>query len=81
MAGIYIHIPFCKKKCSYCDFHFSTSLSKKDDIILCLIKELEIRKKYLNENIETITTYINKILEEMVKKNPAQWIWTHDRWK
>ena len=54
MAGIYIHIPFCKKKCSYCDFHFSTSLSKKDDIILCLIKELEIRKKYLNENIETI---------------------------
>ena len=54
MAGIYIHIPFCKKKCSYCDFHFSTSLSKKDDIILCLIKELEIRKNYLNENIETI---------------------------
>ena len=34
-----------------------------------------------NESIETITTYINKILEEMVKKNPAQWIWTHDRWK
>ena len=34
-----------------------------------------------NESIEIITTYINKILEEMVKKNPAQWIWTHDRWK
>ena len=34
-----------------------------------------------NESIEIITTYINKIIEEMIKKNPAQWIWTHDRWK
>ena len=34
-----------------------------------------------NESIEIITTHINKIIEEMIKKNPAQWIWTHDRWK
>ncbi|MCG8238059.1 radical SAM family heme chaperone HemW [Tenacibaculum finnmarkense] len=55
MAGIYIHIPFCKQACFYCDFHFSTSLKKKDELISCLITELEIRKNELqNELIETI---------------------------
>ena len=55
MAGIYIHIPFCKQACYYCDFHFSTSLKKKDDLIQCLIKELQLRKDELqNETIETI---------------------------
>ncbi|MBE7696973.1 radical SAM family heme chaperone HemW [Tenacibaculum finnmarkense] len=55
MAGIYIHIPFCKQSCFYCDFHFSTSLKKKDELISCLITELEIRKNELqNELIETI---------------------------
>ena len=53
--GIYIHIPFCKQKCHYCDFHFSTSLKKKEDLITCLLKEIEIQKSYLNEEIvETI---------------------------
>mgnify|MGYP000555725113 CR=1 FL=1 len=55
MAGIYIHIPFCKQACFYCDFHFSTSLKKKDKLISCLQKELVLRKDELkNETIETI---------------------------
>ncbi len=55
MAGIYIHIPFCKQACYYCDFHFSTSLKKKDNLIQCLVKELQLRKNELkNETIETI---------------------------
>ncbi len=55
MSGIYIHIPFCKQACYYCDFHFSTSLKKKDELIQALIKELELRKKELqNQPIETI---------------------------
>ena len=55
MAGIYLHIPFCKQACFYCDFHFSTSFKKKDELISCLITELEIRKPELeNETIETI---------------------------
>ena len=55
MAGIYIHIPFCKQACFYCDFHFSTSLKKKDELIACLIKEIEIRKdEFQNRIIETI---------------------------
>ena len=55
MSGIYIHIPFCKQACFYCDFHFSTSLKKKDELISSLIYEIELRKNELNnEVIETI---------------------------
>lgn len=54
MSGIYLHIPFCKQACSYCDFHFSTSLKKKDELIQSIAKELILRKKEINEPIETI---------------------------
>src|ERR1700744_3944754 len=55
MAGIYIHIPFCKQACHYCDFHFSTSLKYKDELVQALIKEIQLQKSYLNnEQIETI---------------------------
>ena len=55
MAGIYIHIPFCKQACHYCDFHFSTSLKHKDDMIRALQAEIGWRKDELgNEKIETI---------------------------
>lgn len=56
MAGIYIHIPFCKQSCSYCDFHFSTSLKSKNDFVAALIHEIELQKNYLGKNpvIETI---------------------------
>ena len=55
MSGIYIHIPFCKQACHYCDFHFSTSMKKKDEMVLALAKELELRKnESQDEIIETI---------------------------
>ncbi|MCF6181626.1 radical SAM family heme chaperone HemW [Lutibacter sp.] len=55
MAGIYIHIPFCKQACLYCDFHFSVSLKRKDEMLQAILKELEIRKNELkNEKVETI---------------------------
>ncbi|MGV0927804.1 MULTISPECIES: radical SAM family heme chaperone HemW [unclassified Empedobacter] len=54
MAGIYIHIPFCKQKCSYCDFHFSTNLQHKSNLIQAINKELEIRKDEISTPIETI---------------------------
>ncbi len=55
MAGIYIHIPFCKQACHYCDFHFSTSLKKKDDLLLALQKEIVLRKEELKDQVvETI---------------------------
>jgi len=55
MSGIYIHIPFCKQACHYCDFHFSTSMKKKDEMVLALAKELEMRKdEFAQETVETI---------------------------
>ena len=56
MAGIYIHIPFCKKACHYCDFHFSTTHKQKEDLVNSICREIEIRKNELSssESIETI---------------------------
>lgn len=47
MSGIYIHIPFCKQACNYCDFHFSTSMKKKEDMVLAIAKEIAMRKNEL----------------------------------
>ncbi len=55
MSALYIHIPFCKQACYYCDFHFSTSLKRKDEMIVALVKEIILRKDELkNKTIETI---------------------------
>lgn len=54
MAGIYIHIPFCKQACHYCDFHFSTSLRKKPELVQALRKELQLRSGEIQEPVETI---------------------------
>ncbi|NDC29945.1 MAG: radical SAM family heme chaperone HemW [Bacteroidetes bacterium] len=55
MSGIYIHIPFCKKACHYCNFHFSTIHSHKQRVVAAIIKEIELRKNYLPSNkIESI---------------------------
>ncbi|MBZ4041610.1 radical SAM family heme chaperone HemW [Flavobacterium hibisci] len=55
MSGIYIHIPFCKQACHYCDFHFSTSMKKKEDMVLALAKEIMMRKnEFENDIVETI---------------------------
>lgn len=47
MAGIYLHIPFCKQACHYCDFHFSTSLKHKTPLLEAMLLELEFQKDYL----------------------------------
>lgn len=56
MAGIYIHIPFCKQACSYCDFHFSTTFSPyRESLIEAMCQELEKEQDYLKgQSIETI---------------------------
>ena len=47
MAGLYIHIPFCKQACSYCNFHFSTKLDRIDEMVSAIVTELGLRKNYL----------------------------------
>jgi len=55
MAGIYIHIPFCRQACHYCNFHFATSLHYKEDLMKALLKEITLQKGYLDdETVETI---------------------------
>ena len=54
MAGIYIHIPFCKRACHYCNFHFSTSSKQIEPLVECLIKEIELRKSDTKQTIDTI---------------------------
>ncbi|MEI7675620.1 MAG: radical SAM family heme chaperone HemW [Bacteroidales bacterium] len=55
MAGIYIHIPFCKTRCSYCDFFSSTDDSTASRYVAAISRELEVRKSELpNETIQTI---------------------------
>ena len=57
MAGIYVHIPFCKMACNYCNFHFSTSLHYKNEFVAALLNEIQLQQQnnYLNgSTIETI---------------------------
>ena len=54
MAGIYLHIPFCKKACHYCNFHFSTQTADMQVFVDTLIQEIVLQKSYIKEPIETI---------------------------
>ena len=55
MAGVYIHIPFCRQACTYCNFHFSVSLKNKEAIVSAIIKEISFKTDFItDENIETI---------------------------
>ncbi len=84
MAGIYLHIPFCKQKCSYCNFHFSTSLKLKSDVLLAMHQELEMQRNYLaGQPIQTVyfgggtpsllsTDEINRLFETIAANYPLQ---------
>ena len=52
--GLYLHIPFCRQACHYCNLHFSTSLNRKNDFIAALLREIKERKDYIGaERVET----------------------------
>ncbi|MGZ3904478.1 MAG: radical SAM protein, partial [Bacteroidia bacterium] len=55
MSGLYIHIPFCRKACTYCDFHFSTNLEKKEKLADAICLEIAQRKDYLKgETLQSV---------------------------
>ncbi|RNC91941.1 MAG: radical SAM family heme chaperone HemW [Allomuricauda sp.] len=55
MAGIYVHVPFCKQACHYCDFHFSTNVKRKRQMVAALAKEITLRRSELQgQQVETI---------------------------
>ncbi|QIX61351.1 radical SAM family heme chaperone HemW [Hymenobacter lutimineralis] len=57
MPGLYLHIPFCKQACHYCDFHFSTSMGLKSRLVEALVQELALRHSYLGPNAQVDTIY------------------------
>ena len=79
MAGIYVHIPFCKQACHYCNFHFSTSLRHRDEMVASICKEIDLQQDFLTDKkLTTIyfgggtpslleTSEINQILERLSK--------------
>ena len=54
MAGLYVHIPFCKKRCLYCDFFSTTCLERREEYIAALLDEIHARKHEADEPIRTI---------------------------
>ncbi|MCC6571043.1 MAG: radical SAM protein, partial [Chitinophagales bacterium] len=57
MAGIYLHIPFCRQACTYCNFHFSTLVKNKDAVIAAMLKEIRLRSDFFPEKTEIETIY------------------------
>jgi oxygen-independent coproporphyrinogen-3 oxidase len=57
LAGIYLHIPFCRQACHYCNFHFSTSLRQKDAVVAALLREIELTPLYSSGTADVHTIY------------------------
>jgi oxygen-independent coproporphyrinogen-3 oxidase len=84
MAGLYIHIPFCKQACHYCDFHFSTNLQLMEVMMDSITVELKLRKDYLKgEAMDTVyfgggtpslvpAEYLEKILDQIAQLFPGR---------
>jgi oxygen-independent coproporphyrinogen-3 oxidase len=83
-AGIYLHIPFCKQACVYCNFHFSTSLKYKEDVLQAMLHEIEMQREYL-QGVEIETVYfgggtpsllsadeINRLFDAILKYYPIR---------
>ncbi len=83
-AGIYLHIPFCKQACVYCNFHFSTSLKYKEDVLQAMLQEIEMQREYL-QGSEVETVYfgggtpsllsaddINRLFDAILKYYPVK---------
>lgn len=81
MSGLYIHIPFCKQACHYCDFHFSTNLQTKQPLIEAICKEIRLQKDYLGDKATLQTIYFGggtpSLLSESELDSIFQTIHTH----
>ena len=74
MSGIYIHIPFCKQACHYCDFHFSTSLKLKNQMIRSIIKEIQLRSNEFPNEINSL--YIGGGTPSLMENTDLELIFT-----
>jgi oxygen-independent coproporphyrinogen-3 oxidase len=73
MAGIYIHIPFCRQACHYCDFHFSTNQETRGELVEAILKEIRLQQGYLNgESVQTI--YFGGGTPSMLESHELQFV-------
>lgn len=79
MAGIYVHIPFCKSRCIYCDFFSTTSLEERDRYVVAVKRELEIRKDYLPQTTRIDTVYFGGGTPSMLRAEQLCDILNHIR--
>ena len=71
MAGIYIHIPFCKQACHYCDFHFSTNTRLQAPMLQAIVQELLLRKDYLG-NAQVQSIYLGGGTPSLLEASPLE---------
>jgi oxygen-independent coproporphyrinogen-3 oxidase len=72
---LYLHIPFCKQACHYCDFHFSTSLGKKNDMVKAICHEVVLQKDYLH-NRELSTIYFGGGTPSLLSNSDLEFIFS-----
>ncbi len=75
MSGIYLHIPFCRQKCHYCDFHFAVSKKNKPELITALLQEINIRGGEVAQPIETV--YFGGGTPSVLSKEELEVIFKH----
>ena len=67
MAGLYLHVPFCKQACHYCDFHFSTDVSPRTELVEALVQEMILQKEYQgSEPLETAAQFAGALLAAVI---------------
>jgi len=69
MAGIYVHIPFCRKACTYCDFHFSTNLGKRKEIVTAIGQEAVLRQGFFHHTPPLETLYFGGGTPSLLEKD------------
>ena len=74
-AGIYVHIPFCRRACSYCNFHFSTSLKNVDKLTAAILREVELRKSFFGKGERITTVYFGGGTPSVLSSKQILSIW------
>lgn len=75
MAGLYIHIPYCRQACSYCDFHFSTGLQSKGSMVSAIIAELNLRKGFFGDSVALQTIYLGGGTPSLLSSAELEQLW------
>lgn len=75
MAGLYIHIPFCKQACHYCNFHFATSLQFKNEMVQAICNEIALRKDFFGKNVTLESIYLGGGTPSLLDEIDLHKIW------